>query len=279
MDKVFLKGLALLELLVVAEQSRGVTELANETGLAKSNVHRLLQTLLHSGYVSKDALSGRYACTPKIWQMGMTVGRRIDIRPIARPFLLELAGISQETVHLSIREGSDVIYIDKIDSSHPIGTYTKIGGRAPLYCTSTGKALLSSLPDEELPYIVKNMQRFTAKTVTDLAELRTEVAKIRRDGVAVNRGEWNTTVGGVAAPVFDASGTACAAIGMSGPLDRLTPKVLKDMTPLVVKCAQQISLALGGLIPGQPADLLTAAASSPLKLLDQQKAARARQNS
>ncbi|WP_027349783.1 IclR family transcriptional regulator [Halotalea alkalilenta] len=245
MDKVFLKGLALLETLANHDEPRGITELANELGLTKSNVHRLLQALIHCGFAYQDEDSLRYACTFKMWQLGTQVWNRTDIKPIARPHLLELNRLTQETVHLSVREGTDVIYVDKVNCAHPIGTFTRIGGRAPAYCTATGKALLSTLPDAEVESLGIQFKPHTDKTLLTLEQLKAELARIRRQGFSTNRGEWNQGVGGVAAPVFNATQTACAAIGISGPLERLTPKIRKAYTQLVLDAASAISESLG----------------------------------
>lgn len=251
MDRTLLKGLALLEALVRGRRPQGVTELANELGLVKSNVHRLLQTLMHCGYVTQDAATGLYACTVKLWQLGSILNANMDVKAVARAHLQQLAGQTQETVHLSVLNGAEVVYIDKIDSTHPIGTYTTVGGRAPAYAVSTGKAILSTLPDDEVARLCASMQPFTERTLTTLGQLSAELKRVRDQGFATNRGEWNIGVGGVAAPIFDASGRCCGAIGMSGPLDRLRPAVIKELTPWVVGTAQRLSRQLGHGEPGR----------------------------
>lgn len=235
----------LLETLLKARKPCGVTELAHELGLAKSNVHRLLQTLVYCGYVLQDSATGRYSCTMKLWQLSAMLSSDRDIKALARPYLQGLASRTQETVHLSMLSGAEVIYIDKIDSSHPIGTYTKVGGRAPAYAVSTGKAMLATLSDDEVRRICSSMEKFTDRTLYGLDSLLAELRRIRLQGYATNRGEWNEGVGGVAAPVFDASGRCCGAIGLSGPLDRLKPAVLKEVTPWVVRGASGLSRHLG----------------------------------
>lgn len=245
MDKVFLKGLSLLETLVLSEEPRGVTDLANDLGLNKSNIHRLLQTLVHRGYVQKEAVTGRYQCTLKLWQLGAVLAERIEIKSIARPFILQLAHQTLETVHLSILEDLEVVYVEKIESPQPVGTYSRLGRRAPGYCTATGKALLAWLPDEALKPLEGRLEKFTDRTITDLETLRHELRRIREQGFAVNRGEWHDTVCGLGAPIFDASRKVCAAIGLSGPIHRLSPGVIRDFAPRVLEAASAISRAIG----------------------------------
>jgi len=234
----------LLETLLRARKPCGVTELSNELGLVKSNVHRLLQTLVHCGYVLQDPATGQYSCTLKVWQLGAMVNHERDMKALARPYLQGLASRTQETVHLSVLSGSEVVYVDKIDSSHPIGTYTTVGGRAPAYAVSTGKAMLSTLTDEEVAKLCTPMHQFTDRTLA-FDDLIGELRRIRQQGYATNRGEWNDGVGGVAAPIFDASGRCCGAIGLSGPLERLKPAILKQLTPWVVQGAASLSKQLG----------------------------------
>jgi IclR family KDG regulon transcriptional repressor len=245
MEKVFFKGLALMEAMVAREEPSGITELATELGMTKSNVHRLLQTMVECGYATKDPLTNRYECTLKLWQLGSVLGNRLDLRTIARPYLQELSRATRESVHLSIRHGRDAVYIDKINCAHPIGTFAQVGGRAPAYAVSTGKALLSALSDEELGRLYSDFERFTDKTIVTLDRLKAEMAAVRRRGYATNRGEWHESVGGIAAPIYDASQSVRGAIGVSGPLERLTPKTMQTFATLATRAAEDISRAMG----------------------------------
>lgn len=245
-EKVFLKGLTLMEAMVARQEPSGITELAAELGMTKSNVHRLLQTMVSCGYAAKDPLTNRYQCTLKLWQLGSTLGNRLDLRTIARPYLQILSQETRESVHLSVRHGRDTVYIDKINCVHPVGTFSQLGGRAPAYAVSTGKALLSTLSDDELKRLYDGeFERYTDKTIVTFDQLKAEMATIRRRGFATNRGEWHEEVGGIAAPIYDAAHTTRGAVGVSAPLDRLTPKAMQALAPLVTKAASAISRAMG----------------------------------
>jgi DNA-binding IclR family transcriptional regulator len=156
-----------------------------------------------------------------------------------------LAEESAETVHLSVLEGQDVIYVDKIDSVQPIRAYSMIGGRAPAYAVATGKALLAAQPAQYLDRLPDPLPRFTPNTIVSKELLKAECAKALRVGYAVNRGEWREGVGGLAAAVYDAFERPVAAIGISGPLDRLSVARMKEMAPRVIDAAAQLSKALG----------------------------------
>ena len=245
MEKTFLKGLHLLEALALSEEPRGVTELSQELGLTKSNVHRLLQTLAHRGFVRQEAETDRYHCTLKLWELGSLVSERVELPKVARPYLSALAGETHETVHLSLLDDQEVLYIDKIDSPMPVRAYSRVGGRAPAYCVATGKAMLAYLPEAQLIASFTELTRYSPRTIINPEELRAELHKVREQGYAVNRGEWRESVCGVASPVFDASRRVCAAVGVSGPAERLTPGVIRDFSPLVIDAARKISRELG----------------------------------
>jgi DNA-binding IclR family transcriptional regulator len=159
--------------------------------------------------------------------------------------LQELAARTHETVHLSIFDGADAVYIDKIDGVHPVRAYSRVGGRAPAHCVATGKALLAHQPSEVIANVAAHLERFTPHTITKPEVLYEELKRIRRDGYAINRGQWREGVGGAAAPIRDGSGAVVAAVGISGPTDRLRLKVLRDFVPFVIAAAEKISRGLG----------------------------------
>lgn len=245
MDTTFMKGLQVLEAMAASPSRCGVTDLAKQLGLTKSNAHRLLQTLVGCGYARNLEQSGRYELTLKLWELGAAVVARLDVKVIANEYMERLCQLSGETVHLSVLEGADVIYLDKVDSPHPVRAYSRVGGRAPAYCVATGKALLAYASSAVRDQVALELKPFTAYTLSTPNELLAELAKVRELGYAVNRGEWRDSVWGVAAPVWDASGQVCAAIGISGPADRFKPRSLKQMIPMVVNVAQQVSARLG----------------------------------
>ena len=245
MEISVVKGLSVLETLALHPHLSGVTDLARHLGLTKSNTHRLLQTLVASGYVRNLEQSGRYELTLKLWELGAAVVDRLDLKTVATEYMERLCLVSGETVHLSVLEGSEVIYLAKVDSPHPVRAYSRVGGRAPAYCVATGKALLAYAPAMLVDQISLELKPFTALTITMPSELRTDLEKVRQTGYAVNRGEWRDSVSGVAAPIWNATGQVCAAIGLSGPTDRFKARSVKQLAPTVVSVAQQISSRLG----------------------------------
>lgn len=246
MDKTLLKGLMLLEAL--AEQNgRPVTipALAEKVGLTKSNTHRTLQTLAHAGYATRDEVSGNYRTTYKLFELGSKQMAQMDVRQFASSHMRALVDLTQETAHLSILDGGSVVYVDKIESAQPVRAYSVLGGHAPAYCVATGKILLAHQSQEYLARHLAALTAYTKATITDPQALKTELERAAANGYAINRGEWRDSVGGVAAPVFDAMGEAVAALGISGPLERLGEARMAELAPSVRQHALALSQAMG----------------------------------
>ncbi|RDW13483.1 IclR family transcriptional regulator [Paracoccus thiocyanatus] len=245
MDKTFVKGMSLLELLARSPETRSVAELSEELGLTKSNVYRLLATMQHLGYVKKAGHSQGFELTSKLWQLGAMVRGKLDLIKVSQEAMVELERSTKETVHLSIRDGDDVVYVDKLDGSHPIKAYTSIGGRAPAWCVATGKAMLAFAPEATLADLPSRFQPFTERSITDPAALAEELATVRKSGFAVNKGEWREGVSGIAAPIWDVTGNVVAAIGISGPTTRFRQKDIKANSAALLSAAKAISALLG----------------------------------
>lgn len=244
MDKAVVKAFRLMEILSRSKQPMGITALATEADLGKSNVHRLLQTLNELSYVRPTG-DGSYEASLKIWELGSHVFSRLSVRDIARPYMQDLSEITRETVHLSELDRNEVLYIDKIESSEPVRAYTQLGGRAPAYCTATGKAMLAYASEEELISCFDSAQKFTPKTISNLVRFQDEGVQIRERKFAINRGEWRGDIVGLAAPLADAEGKVHGAIGISGPASRLDIVQMEAFAPRVVGYAERISQALG----------------------------------
>lgn len=246
MDKTLLKGLMVLEAVTdVDDPPRTIDALAARVGLTRSNTHRTLQTLIHAGYVIKDEDGGGYRGAVRLFELAARQLGQLDLRKLAAPFMRTLADQTGETVHLSVLDGLDVVYVDKIDSPQPIRAYSMVGGRAPAYAVATGKALLAYQADGYVERYADKLLRHTPATIVSMPLLKDELRKVARAGYAVNRGEWREGVGGLAVALFNSLDQAVAAVGISGPLDRLSAARMKQLAPDVAACAQAISRGMG----------------------------------
>ncbi|MER1968937.1 IclR family transcriptional regulator [Castellaniella sp. GW247-6E4] len=243
MDSTSIKALRALEWMCLRDSPTGVTEMAITLGMGKSNAHRVLSTLATMGYV-RALEDGRYSPTLKTWELGCALIERLDFKFLARPVMEQLSEDTMETVHLSILDRLDVVYVDKVESNQPVRAYSRIGGRAPAYAVATGKVLLAyqkGLP-ESLP---KTLPKHSEMTIADRQSLLDELEDIRQRGYAINRGEWRESVCGVASPIRNDRGEVIAAIGISGPASRLGLPKLQLLGPKVIESAEKVSAELG----------------------------------
>jgi len=246
MDKTLLKGLMILEIITKSDHgAMSISELANETGLTRSNVHRVLQTLAYAGYLTQHPETGLYESNTRLFELGVQQISRLDVRRIAPPYMRKLVEQLGETSHLSILQGMDVVYIDEVPGPHPVRTHTVVGDRAPAYAVATGKALLSQRPMSYVEAYADTLKPHTRATNWTMQALARELENTARQGYAVNCGEWRESVAGVAAPIFGRDGSAIAAIGISAPVDRLTAATATRIGPIVRNAAESISARLG----------------------------------
>jgi DNA-binding IclR family transcriptional regulator len=245
MDKTLIKGLSLLEMLTRAGEPMSVTQLAERMGLFKSNAHRILQTLVHCGYVMQAA-DGRYTLSLRLWELGTAVLADMDISTAAKVHLRALAEDTGETVYLSVLDGTDIIYIDKIDSTNSVRAFMRLGGRAPAYCSATGKAMLAHSPAELVRAVARVIEHRTALTVADLDHLKQDLAATRRRGFAINIGEWEEAIRGVAAPILDMQCNPLGAVGITAPEQRMPDGSYRIFGRRVQEAATAIMSTMNG---------------------------------
>ena len=245
METTVVKGLKVLEALAVSHGPRTLTDLASQCGMSKSNVHRLLGTLEECGYVRRASDGRRYEASLRLWELGIRVSAKLDLRAIASAHLRELAVRTQETAHLSVFDGVEALYIDKADGTHAVRTYVNIGDRAPAYCSTSGKAMLAYTPEETVRKVAANLKRFTEHTVASLSQLRAHLELIRKQGYSVTCGEWRPGVLGIATAIKSPSGQVVGAIGVAGPEERMRQSDLQRTIAAVIEAGLRIETDLG----------------------------------
>ncbi|MGE4373018.1 MAG: IclR family transcriptional regulator [Xanthobacter sp.] len=246
MNNTLVKGMAVLEALAHSNRALGVSELAVQLEIGKSNAHRLLQALTELGYVQRNGDAGTYQASIRLWELGVAMFSNLDLPALATPAMERLLLRCQETVHLSMLDNDEVVYLHKIDSPQPVRAYSQTGGRAPAYCVATGKAMLSALSDARLNDLSLRLQPHSPKSIVAPEAFLREMARIRDQGFAENRGEYRETVCGVAAVIRDPSGKVMAAIGISGPSERVKPSRFKTLGREVMSAAAEVEQAIAG---------------------------------
>lgn len=216
-----------------------LTDITAKTGLSKTTAFRLCAELVRLGLLEREADTFRLG--GKLFELGSLVPRRHDLRETALPFLQDLFEATHETVHLGVREGHDVVYVERIHGHQAVTLPSRIGGRLPLTCTGVGKALLAfsgtGLTEEVL---AEPLRRLTPYSVTDPARLRTAIEQIQVSGLAYEEQEAALDVSCIASPVFDGP-TAVAALSVAVPRARFHPARL---APAVRTAALGLSRAL-----------------------------------
>lgn len=239
----------LLELLCRSSNGMTITELSAETGLHKSTVHRLLAAMCARGYVQHDMSSSAYHAGMRLCEMSGYVIENLDITERARKTLENLRRVSGETIHLVVREGNEIVYIQKVESKHSvIRMFTRIGMRRPMYCTGVGKAILATLPEEEVNAIWENseIEQYTEHTIVQKKDFLREIAIARKQGFAQDNEEVELGVRCIAAAVSDYTGRANYAISISAPLSRMSDERVESLRKPLAAAKREISAMLGG---------------------------------
>jgi DNA-binding IclR family transcriptional regulator len=215
--KILTKGLNLLEELAQSADGMTAVGLSESIGIHKTSVYRYLNTLLRAGYIQTNG-DGRYHLGNKILELGSQLLRRMPLRETAHPFLIELNDDTQMTVHLCVLDRQDVIYIDKIESHRTLPIMSRIGSRAPAYCTGVGKALLSSLPTDQVVSLLQGitLEKRTATTITDRMQLLEALKVTAERGYAIDNGEHEEGIKCFAAPIRGYGGDIVGAISITG---------------------------------------------------------------
>lgn len=226
------------------------SELSKKLGFNKSAVTRLLYSLEEAGFVQRDGKTNEYRLTHRLFRIGSVYVNQIDLHAVAMPLLSELASSCRETVHLTVLNEFEVFYLDKVESSQSIGMMSRVGNKSPAYCTGVGKVMLAHLGDEDLAAFFRSIEltRHTPNTITDPAEMKLHLRRIREQGYAIDDSEHEAEVKCVAAPVRDRNGKVIAAISISGPVFRMTrERIDNELIAAVKETAGMISRRLGYL--------------------------------
>lgn len=223
---------------------RTLAELVERTELPKSTLMRLLSTLIDLGFLQRTR-HGRYAVSLKMWRIGCSAVEQESIHDAVMLALRAIVELTKETALYAVYEGGYAVYIEKLEGSHPILAYATVGGRSPAYASATGKALLAWRQRREIETVAAEAQPLTKATLRGQAIID-DCSVARSSGFTVNRGEWREDVWGLAAPVFGRSRDVVAAIGVSGPRERIEPSI-DEWSPHVRSIARELSLRYGGL--------------------------------
>ena len=245
------RALILLKTFLDCDEELSVTAISQKTNLDISTTFRLLVTLQSKGFIHYNNATGKYRLGVTCLELGSKFIKNNDIRKVALKQMEALRNEFGETVHLTILDGNEVVYLEKLSGLHPIGFMSShVGGRAPAYCTGVGKALLAYLPEEEIYKRFGGVKliKYTQNTIIDIKLLIEELAKVREQGFSFDNEEHEIGVKCVAVPIFDHNGVV-AAMSISGPVERMNSHINQYPGGLIEKlkeAARSVSLQIGG---------------------------------
>ncbi|WP_449063383.1 IclR family transcriptional regulator [Planomonospora algeriensis] len=237
------KALTVLE--AIAEHHR-VTDIAAETGVSKSTVHRILQSLVEWGFARTDG-NGGYEPGPRILTLAGRVMNRFDPARQASGALSALHERIGYTTHFAVRSGDEAVYVSKLEGRRPYQMPSRVGMSLRLHCTAIGKAVLAWLPADEVRAICARtgLPRMTPGTLTEVDDLLAHLAVVRSQGYALDDEENHPEILCVGAPVFDHTGQVLGGISISALAMDMDREGLERLAPEVVAAAREVSLALG----------------------------------
>nr|WP_263864095.1 IclR family transcriptional regulator [Paenibacillus lycopersici] len=218
-----------------------MTELAEQVGLHKSTVHRMLATLEQRGFVARDPASDRYRLGLRIWELSANMSGADDPAVIGLPEMERLRDMLGETVSLYLRDGNERIRIQAVQSIQAIRRVAPIGMRLPLYVGASSKVLIAF---EEPAKCEELLQDESWPAFFDRQQYREQLAEWRALGYATSVEEREQGAAAVAAPVFSRTGKLVAALSVSGPSNRLTPEKMREHAPAVMEAARRLGSML-----------------------------------
>ena len=243
------KGLELLILLSRHDGEVGLEHLSREAGFSKPTCFRLLQTMRRLNFVTQSAITKGYRLGPRNISIGTAALDRQSVRSIAIPYMRRLREQTDETINLTILDGTEIVFVERIEAKFIINSNLYVGSRLPVYCSSMGKAILAYLPEHKLTAVLDaiDLQPRTANTITSRRQLLAELARIRATGTSINNEALEKGLFAVAGPIRDHSGEAIAALNVSFP--RMRHDIIEDalaaFVPVVKAACNDISGLLG----------------------------------
>ncbi|HET8564729.1 MAG TPA: IclR family transcriptional regulator [Candidatus Binatia bacterium] len=224
-----------------------VSAIAAKTGIHKSTAHRILMALEYNSMIGQNPVTGNYYLGMKLFKLGNQAAARMNLREMAKPYLVQLMEETKETVHLAVLDENEVLYLEKVEGPHALRMPSRVGRRIPIYCTSLGKAMLSCLEKQQVKQLLhgRRLKAYTPNTATDIDELLEDLEKTRRRGYAIDNEEIELGLRCVGAPIRDYSGHMVGAVSVAGPSSRLNTEKLQLFGVTVLKVAASVSRELG----------------------------------
>lgn len=241
------RALRILDLFDEHTTELKITDISERMGLHKSTVHSLLKTLQEHHYINQNLENGKYSLGMKLLERGSCVIHSLDIRLLAKKYLLDLSLKTGQTTHLVILDGKEGVYVDKVEGPMSVIRYSRIGRRIPLHCSAVGKALIAFKKQEEIKKMLSgyiyNVQ--TEYTITNEADFVLELEKVGHQGYAIDNQENEPGVRCIAVPIRNHQNDVIAAISISTLTSRVDDAELERFVVLLKQAASELSEQMG----------------------------------
>ena len=241
------RAFAILEEVARHREGIGLAELSKLVGLHNSTTFHLAKTMVSLGYMRQERDSKRYRVGRPLFALAASALDEIEMVNLATPILEDLSRDSGESGHFAVRMGDSVVVIARTSGAGAFQLTDRVGVVRPAHCTALGKIILASLrPDQMKRFLERvELRPSTKKSITDPSALLREITEIRREAIAFDDGEFNAEVRCVAVPVYNFTGEVVGALGISGPIWRMTDQVLQSRAKLVQAAAKRLSGEFG----------------------------------
>jgi IclR family KDG regulon transcriptional repressor len=240
------RALQVLEAFTEESPERGLSEISQFVKLHKATTHRIVTTLLNSGYLERAGDGQRYRLGLRLASLGFNVIRHMDLRREALPLMHQLVAQLDEACDLSVFDRGEVFYIEVLQSTHAHTIAAAVGLRLPVHCTASGKLFLAHLPEAQLASILSRvLPASTRNTLTSPEAVRKNLDEIRSKGFSFDNEEMEFGIRALAAPIFNHHGELVAAISILAPANRMEIKNIPAMIKPLKKAAQSVSQRLG----------------------------------
>jgi len=241
------RAFSILEEVARHREGIGLAELSKLVGLHNSTTFHLAKTMVSLGYMRQERDSKRYRVGRPLFALAASALDEIEMVNLATPVLEDLSRETGESGHFAVRMGDSVVVIARTSGPGAFQLTDRVGVVRPAHCTALGKIILASLRPDQLKRFLERVELkpSTAKSITEPSVLLREIAEIRRSAIAIDDGEFNAEVRCIAVPVYNFTGDVIGALGISGPIWRMSDPVLKSRAKLVQAAAQRLSAEFG----------------------------------
>jgi IclR family KDG regulon transcriptional repressor len=241
------RAFQLLKEIAFARDGIALSELSKRVGLHNSTTFHILKTMVSLGYVRQVRDTKRYRIGRPLFALAAGALDEIEMVSCATPILEDLSQETGESCHFSVRSGDAVMVMARTSGPGAFQLTNRVGILRPAHCTALGKVILAALDPDQFERFLKraDLKAHSPKSITDPDLLRREIADVRRTGIAFDDGEFDGEVRCIAVPVLDFSGQTLGAIGVSGPVWRMSIQTLQAQADTVRRAASQLSAAFG----------------------------------